>query len=338
MSSSFEALSKPVSEDLPSGENLEYDLQFQEMESLFDPPEQSGSSTSEERLENEPDWKGVEKLAAGLLEKTRDLRVQVCVAIASIHTGGLPVFRDNLKLLKIYLEEFWDSVHPQLDPDDKNDPTLRLNTLEMLNEHSLISMALKRARLVELKGMGKFGVFEVDVARGKEMAGEGEEVPDINAIRQAFIMTEPEKLELLRGAVSESTELLDEMNGVWKEKTGDEQGLNFSNTQKALKQVSAVLDEFIPVQPGSDSGGSEQVQNESGQASIVSGVVNSRADVVRVLDKICEYYVVHEPSSPIPLLLRRAQRLVEKSFLEILEDMVPDGVNQAKIVSGNTDE
>jgi type VI secretion system protein ImpA len=69
----------------------------------------------------------------------------------------------------------------------------------------------------------------------------------------------------------------------------------------------------------------------------MSGAINSRADVIRVLDKICDYYSVHEPSSPIPLLLRRAQRLVEKTFLEILEDMVPDGVNQAKIVSGSTD-
>jgi type VI secretion system protein ImpA len=39
----------------------------------------------------------------------------------------------------------------------------------------------------------------------------------------------------------------------------------------------------------------------------------------------------------VPLLLRRAQRLVEKSFMEILEDMVPDGVSQAKIVSGKSD-
>jgi type VI secretion system protein ImpA len=69
----------------------------------------------------------------------------------------------------------------------------------------------------------------------------------------------------------------------------------------------------------------------------ISGAIRSRADVVRVLDNICEYYTANEPSSPIPLLLRRAQRLVEKSFMEILADIVPDSVNQARIVSGKTD-
>lgn len=338
MSSSIEALSKPVSEDLPSGENLEYDLQFQEIETLFNPREKSGYGASDEQSDIEPNWKGVEKLAAVLLEKTRDLRVQVYAVIASIHTSDLIDFRDQLKLLKIYVGEFWDSVHPQLDPEDNNDPTLRLNTLEMLNEHSLISMALEHTKLVELKGMGHYGVREVAIARGKETPDEGEEVPDINAIRQAFAATDPEYLDMLRSAVVESVGLLDEIDNIWQEKTGDKQGLNFGNAKKALNRVSSMLDEFIPAQSGSESGGAEPAQSEPGDAPMVSGIIRGRADVVRVLDKICEYYSVHEPSSPIPLLLRRAQRLVEKSFLEILEDMVPDGVKQAKIVSGNTDD
>ena len=337
MSSSIEALSKPVSEDLPSGENLEYDPQYSEMESLFETKPES-SLEGYDKDDAGPDWKGVEKLAAVLLEKTKDLRVQVYAAIASIHTSGLLVFRDKLKLLKIYLEEFWDTVHPQLDPEDDNDPTQRLNTLEMLNEHSLISMALERAKLVELKGMGRYGVREADLARGKQTPDEGEEIPDINAIRQAFATTDPEYLDMLRCAVVESVGLLDEMDDIWKDKTDDQQGLNFTNAKKALNRVSSMLDEFIPAPSGSESGGAGPAQSESGDAPSVSGIINSRADVVRVLDKICAYYSVHEPSSPIPLLLRRAQRLVEKSFMEILEDMVPDGVKQAKIVSGNTDD
>lgn len=336
MSPSIEALSKPVSEDLPSGENLEYDPEYSEMETLFETKPES-SLEGYDKDDAGPDWKGVEKLAARLAEKTRDLRVQVYAAIASIHTSDLLVFRDRLKLLKIYLEEFWDTVHPQLDPEDDNDPTLRLNTMEMLNEHSLVCMALERAKLVELKGMGRYGVREADIARGKETPVEGEEIPDTNAIRQAFASTDPEYLDSLRDAVVECAGLLDEMDNIWQDKTGDKQGLNFSNAKKTLKRVSSMLDEFIPAPSGSEAGGAAPAQGESGDASPVSGIINSRADVVRVLDKICAYYSVHEPSSPIPLLLRRAQRLVEKSFMEILEDMVPDGVKQAKIVSGNID-
>jgi type VI secretion system protein ImpA len=338
MSSSIEALSKPVSEDLPSGENLEYDLQFQEMETLFDPKEKSGSSSSDEQSDIEPDWKSVEKLAEALLLNTRDLRVQVRAAIASIHTGGLPTFRDNLELLKIYVDDFWDTVHPQLDPEDNNDPTLRMNTLEMLNEHSLISMALDRVKLVELQGMGQFGVREVELARGNEMPDEGEEVPDITVIQQAFLRSDPEHLDALCFAVSESIELLADINNIWIDKSGDKEGLSLGNATKALRKVSAILSEFIPSQAGGTTDEDAPMQEAAGSVPVASVVITRRSDVVHVLGKICEYYSVHEPSSPVPLLLRRAQRLVEKSFLEILEDMVPDGLKQAKIVSGSTEK
>jgi type VI secretion system protein ImpA len=66
--------------------------------------------------------------------------------------------------------------------------------------------------------------------------------------------------------------------------------------------------------------------------------VNSRQDVIRLLDKICAYYQRHEPSSPVPLLLNRARRLVDKNFMEILEDLAPEGLGQARQVGGIENE
>jgi len=68
-----------------------------------------------------------------------------------------------------------------------------------------------------------------------------------------------------------------------------------------------------------------------------SGDIRTRADVLRALDKICEYYEEFEPSSPIPLLLRRGKRLVSKSFLDIMRDMAPDGVSQVESIAGKAD-
>ena len=56
--------------------------------------------------------------------------------------------------------------------------------------------------------------------------------------------------------------------------------------------------------------------------------------MVRALDRICEFYARTGPSSPVPMLLQRARRLVDKSFLEVLRDLVPDGLNQAMIFQG----
>jgi len=62
--------------------------------------------------------------------------------------------------------------------------------------------------------------------------------------------------------------------------------------------------------------------------------IRSREDVIRVLDKLCEYYAQHEPSSPLPLLLKRAKRLTSLSFMEIIQDLAPDAVAQAKSIGG----
>ena len=57
-----------------------------------------------------------------------------------------------------------------------------------------------------------------------------------------------------------------------------------------------------------------------------------------MIDKICAYYERHEPSSPVPLLLMRARRLVDKSFMEILQDLAPEGMGQARQVGGIDNE
>jgi type VI secretion system protein ImpA len=47
---------------------------------------------------------------------------------------------------------------------------------------------------------------------------------------------------------------------------------------------------------------------------------------------------LNEPASPVPLLLKRALRLVEKNFFEIMQDLAPDSVAQIKLISGIREE
>jgi type VI secretion system protein ImpA len=64
------------------------------------------------------------------------------------------------------------------------------------------------------------------------------------------------------------------------------------------------------------------------------GEINSREDVVLQLERLCEYYRRHEPSSPVPMLLRRAKRLVSKEFMDIIRDLTPGGVAEAELLGG----
>ena len=69
----------------------------------------------------------------------------------------------------------------------------------------------------------------------------------------------------------------------------------------------------------------------------ISGVVRSRQDAIRALDAVSTFFRQHEPSSPVPLLLDRAKRLVSKSFLEVLADIAPEALGQARSAGGLKD-
>jgi type VI secretion system protein ImpA len=59
--------------------------------------------------------------------------------------------------------------------------------------------------------------------------------------------------------------------------------------------------------------------------AVSTSQLQSREDVVRCLDLICQYYTLREPSSPVPLLLQHARNLVTMDFREIVQDLAPEG-------------
>jgi type VI secretion system protein ImpA len=73
-------------------------------------------------------------------------------------------------------------------------------------------------------------------------------------------------------------------------------------------------------------------------AAIGVGSIKSREDAIRALDAVIAFFRKNEPSSPVPMFAERARRLVSKDFLEVLTDIAPDGLNQAKLIGGIRDE
>jgi len=59
--------------------------------------------------------------------------------------------------------------------------------------------------------------------------------------------------------------------------------------------------------------------------------------VRKALDRIIEYYAKHEPSSPLPILLHRARRLVGADFMTIIQDIAPGGLDNVRLIGGIED-
>jgi type VI secretion system protein ImpA len=69
-------------------------------------------------------------------------------------------------------------------------------------------------------------------------------------------------------------------------------------------------------------------------AMMVPGEIHSREDAVRMLEKVCEFIERTEPANPAPLFIRRGQRLMTKNFVEILQELAPESLNQLKQITG----
>lgn len=87
-----------------------------------------------------------------------------------------------------------------------------------------------------------------------------------------------------------------------------------------------------------EQGGAAPVAAVAAPAPRASGEIANREDVLRQLDRLLEYYVRHEPSSPVPVLLKRAKTLVTADFAEIVRNLIPDGISQFETLRGPESE
>jgi type VI secretion system protein ImpA len=332
----LESLLQPVAEDAPSGENLEYDPTFAAFEQAArgKPEQQYGNTIIPAE---EPNWPEVRQLGTELISRTKDLRVACTLALGLLETEGLSTFAEGLSLIRGYVERFWPSLHPQLDPEDDNDPTLRVNTIASLSDQGTTVKALRTTPIVAARLIGRFSLRDVDVAKGEVPLPEGAEPIKLSTIEAAFNECDLEQLRSDTSAARQSLEDIDAIESVITQQVGSARAVSLDLLRSSLRDIYAILQENLKRREPSVDAPGEAAPAEDGTpiaSGRLTGEIQSRDDVVKALEKICQYYARHEPSSPLPLLLTRAKRLATKSFLEIVQDLSPDAVAQIQALGG----
>ena len=336
---STDSLLEPVSPDSPCGPDLEYSGVI-ELERLAQgkPERQIGDALLPPE---EPDWAAVGRMAADLASQTKDLRVLAKLTQALIRTEGYGGLRDGLALIRGTVERYWDCLYPPIDPDD-GDPTLRVNTLLGLCDSDLTLKPLRDAPLVRSRSLGRFSLRDLAIAGGNLPPPTDREPPTTAAIDAAFREVDIEALQGIAAAVRSASEDLRATEAFFLEQVGARAAIGLDPLAAVLREADKALTQQIARRgggPGAEgdlaatAGGDEEV---AGGAA--SGLVRSREDVVRLLDRICQYYRSREPSSPVPLLLERAKRLAYMDFLSIVQDLAPGGLPEVNTIRGPVGE
>jgi type VI secretion system protein ImpA len=320
----------------PSGPNLEYDPDFLALERAQQgrPEQVIGDAV---KPGEDPNWPDVKERAEALLGRTRDLRVAMTLTRALLQTDGFTGLATGLGIIRALLEGQWDTVHPQLDAEDHNDPTSRINSLMGLAATDGLLKALREAPVVSSPTLGRFTLRDIRIAYGKQPVPAGvTEPPQPLQINAAFREASLESLESTAAAVSGARGEGLAINSLLTDKVGA-QAPELKPLLDDLTELSGLLAEQLRnrgVVGPLAAAETPPAAAVAGPSSAVSGEVSTRADVVRQLERICEYYQRHEPSSPIPLLLQRAKRLVSKDFMTIIRDLAPSGLAEVESIGG----
>lgn len=332
---------KPL-DDSQCGENLEYEAEFLAFNKALEGKPETQFSPAEP-----PAWREVLEISQELMGRTRDLRVAIGWSRAMLNLEGLAAIPEALRLLHGMLDRFWDNLYPSLDPDD-GDAFERISALGSLEKLDGMLGEVRQALLSTDRRLGGLSTRDVEIAL-ERLDARPDETPrstgEIKGMLEDFSDISDSLRQTCEDGLARARELQDVMN----DKLGFDSAVDMKSLIDMLKAVQSVLPEVKPVEdaesagsdfesdfsfPGSDDGDSAGGRPSGGRGGGGLDNIDSREDALKAINAICEYLERTEPTNPAQLFLRRAERLISKSFLELVRDLAPESLNEVARVMG----
>ena len=329
----------PVSAQSPCGEDCEYDADFLALtQAAQGKPEQQFGDTVIAAVE--PDWRVVEQSALALTARTKDLRIAVWLVLAQTYLHGLSGFSSGLSLIYQWCDRYWDEVHPRLIIDGEEDGYLRMNALAELSGDvasyagsSLMLMALRATALAQ-RGMDlNLGDLELTATRNPEARYSPAQLSAMLADAEAA-------QEPALGALQQSCETLNQLVALLEQRLDSAYQPDLSELRTLMRHVQMQLNAGAN-SPSQDTEPTDEQDNAAAPAAragvaVRSGSldVQSRADARLALQKVYAYLERDEPSNPAALFARRAERLLDRGFLDIMHELMPDALSQLETLTG----
>ncbi|MCX7701448.1 MAG: type VI secretion system protein TssA [Gemmataceae bacterium] len=321
----LDALVAPIPGSSPAGVPLPYDtrLRLEDLRKEINPDDYDPDDPRRPTEYRKPNWSGIVELASETLTRTsKDLLVAARLVEAVAIERGIPGLRDGLALLRRLVDECWDRVFPRIEEGDT--PEVREGPFKWLNQAAygaLFPMTVRALPLVRHGGSGYSVLDWQDAARRPRIESCLAEVPE-PALRDLLddLTAARENLKQLERSLNER------MREFAPDFTSSE---NPENLGAALADCWKIAQQWWQRKQSIGSSGSlpsGSNSDSSGTAApMMSGLTQSlatRADAYRMLNQAADLLQTLEPHSPIPYLVKRAVRLGELKFPELMRALI----------------
>ena len=323
--------------DQPCGVDLEYDDEFREMQkaSVGKPGTQFAGDADAEP----PNWRGVAEHAEGMFERTRDVRVAIYWARARLQLDGFASLPASLRLVHGLLERWWDDVHPLL---DDGDAYARVNALSDMCSQAGLLGDLRESLVLANRAIGEIHGRDIEVAKGAldpKPTDPGYGQSQIEQMLADAAEADPTLVSVAPAALH----YLGRLQDLMRERVGYASAPDLAPLSDAVQGIAAVMPQTVATAEEGGAAGDAVTADGSARASGgrsgLPGVIDTRADALKAIDMVCDYLERAEPTNPAQLLLRRARRLVNKNFLELVRELAPDSLGEvARIMGMSPDE
>jgi type VI secretion system protein ImpA len=257
-----------------------------------------------------------------------DVRLLVLAAKYEILSNNIEGFADAVIAAATLVGERWDHFHPLGNEDGH---ALRAAVLSGLDDLPTVVLPLQAAALVTDRRLGPIS-YRVVLLANKQIRPAGDEIPlDLAAARDALLKDNFETTKSVWELVGRTAAALKDIRTAFVSKIGAENAPSMDKLEAVVagiaeflgqivgerepKAVAAAADTQNPAQ--GETGGDGAAVTQSGQS------LASAAEAAAALRAVEAYYAALEPSNPALLLVRLAQQLNGRSFVEAMEILSP---------------
>ena len=325
----FAELALPISEDQPCGPDLEYDTEFVVLQARATPREaaQYGDFVAPTEALN---WPELERDCQRLLLRTKDIRLLTLFLRCRTRLDQAEGLRDGLALLYALLTAFPEQIHPQLEIDGEEEPDLRANALAVLADPQglladvrEITLGSNATRLQVRDIEHAFGVPRPADALAPESvrlqleALREQGLPQISAMDEACVLAQA-ILRWSEAALPDHTPDLKPLVRLLQlighpELVAPTTAANMP--QANPPSVAAALQSA----PAARALHAVHAEAPPDCAEFTDAMPTNRHTALTQIRLARTWFEVHEPSSPVSLLLRQAESLVGKPFSEVFQ-------------------
>ena len=335
------ALTSPVSDEEPCGPDLELAgdadyMNFMARAEGIIPTSYFSGPESKPFDRASVDFASEFEAIKPLLARTRDLRLLTILAKMLILNRDLAGFEACVSAISALLEERWDDVHPR---GEDGIFAARIAAIETLDDMPPVIMPLQHLPIAESRRFGAVSYRSHMIASGEVKPREGEEAFEIGTVEQALMETELSQLVGNRAHFDTLSKALGNIRTVCMDRSSGEVA-KLDRLAPFVQKIFVLLNDVVTKRDPSAAlatdaaEGAQPDADGAPSATIGAGLIRSPADAARGLAAVAHYFSRFEPSNPALLLVRQAEQLMGKSFLEVIRILVPTHVDQAAILLG----